>query len=266
MTASQTQPAESQGYRRQSEQQGSQGTQSGATGQSHRTGRSQWTGPSGQTGPSQQGGRPPSGIAGRDSGQQGAAGGRTTAAQQPLVGQLYPTTNHLPEEVRTTSIAVCNQALVDATVLLRQVRTAHWNVKGLHFRQLHELFEEVAETIEAYVDTIAERATALGGQAIATVPIAAQHTTLPPLSPNLADGEALLDEIAQRLSLFDTCLYRNMHTAEEAGDLDTVDLLNEVSREVSKALWLVESHLHRPASGGSVQAGAAQTSQGTGWQ
>jgi starvation-inducible DNA-binding protein len=174
-------------------------------------------------------------------------------------GRLFPTWNYLPEGTRRTNVAVLNQCLADLVVVRGQVKTAHWNVKGPTFAQLHELFDEIAETLEPHIDEVAERATALGGLARGSVREAARETAIPPLPPNLVTGEALLEELADSLSILDAELFRQMEAAEQQRDLDTVDLLNEVSRDVSKALWFVEAHLQGPAAvpGGIPQGGAS---------
>jgi starvation-inducible DNA-binding protein len=57
--------------------------------------------------------------------------------------------------------------------LYSQTKQAHWNVKGEEFYQLHELFDEIAEELVKFMDMVAERATALGGEALGTVRMAA---------------------------------------------------------------------------------------------
>jgi len=180
-------------------------------------------------------------------GQQTQQGGQQ---MQPPSERLYPTKNTLPEAVRRASIAALDRCLADVVVLQFQLKDAHWNVKGPTFYMLHELFEDVAEMLGDYADAIAERVTALGGRARGTVRMAAQNASIPPMDPNVADSRAMLDAVATSLATFDATLYRNLEQVSEQGDLDTADLLNEVSREVSKALWLVESHLQQGSANG----------------
>lgn len=39
-----------------------------------------------------------------------------------------------------------------------QLKQAHWNVKGLKFIGLHELFDKIRKDVEIYMDEIVERA------------------------------------------------------------------------------------------------------------
>ena len=76
--------------------------------------------------------------------------------------RTFKTRIDLPADQRKNLIASLNQQLADTFDLFGQSKQAHWNVKGPQFQQLHELFDDLAEQLEGYVDVIAERATALG--------------------------------------------------------------------------------------------------------
>ncbi|WP_276252269.1 DNA starvation/stationary phase protection protein Dps [Haloarcula rara] len=188
--------------------------------------------------------------------QQPSAQSRSTGtgqSQPPSAkpGQQFPTRSYLPDEVRTTSIGLLNQALADLSAVTMQLKHAHWNVKGIEFYQLHELFEDLYESFEPHIDAVAERASALGGRPMGTAGAVAQQTTIPQLSHAGVDGQSMLREIADRLAVLDATLYQQIETADQQGDLDTADLLNEVSRDVTRAQWFVESHLQVPQSQGA---------------
>lgn len=181
-------------------------------------------------------------------------------------GQLFPARSYLPENVRMASISLLNQCLADLSAVTLELKDAHWNVKGIEFYQLHELFEDLVETFEPHIDEVAERISALGGQALGTVHDVVQNTTIPQL-PRAVDGQTILDDLSYQLSELDTALYQQIQTATQQNDLDTADLLNEVSRAVSKALWFVEAHLQgAPATQmqGSSQRGGSSQVQGQG--
>ena len=62
--------------------------------------------------------------------------------------RLFATRNDLPAAVREKIIALLNQQLADTFDLYSHTKQAHWNVKGLQFFQLHELFDKLAEEVE----------------------------------------------------------------------------------------------------------------------
>lgn len=149
----------------------------------------------------------------------------------------------LDEKVRGQMIDMLNQQLADTTDLYSQTKHAHWNVKGPDFMQLHELFDMLAEGVEEYVDTIAERITALGGSAQGTIRMAADATSLPETSLASASGQEYLNHMVTIYSTKAKDSREAIDTAEEAGDMATSDLFNDFTRDLDKWRWFLEAHL-----------------------
>jgi starvation-inducible DNA-binding protein len=135
-----------------------------------------------------------------------------------------------------------NQRLADAVDLQLQMKQAHWNVKGLHFIGLHELFDQVDEAVETYVDLIAERIVQLGGIAQGTVRVAAAQSRLDEYPLTIADGAAHVEAVARALSTFGREARVTIDEASALEDADTADLFTEISRGIDKWLWFVEAH------------------------
>jgi starvation-inducible DNA-binding protein len=157
--------------------------------------------------------------------------------------ELHKTKNGLSQETREKVIGILNARLADASDLKSQAKQAHWNVKGIHFFQLHELFDQVATAVEGHMDLIAERATALGGTAFGTVRVAAQNSSLSEYPLEITDGTAHVDALSTALADFGNVVRRNIDETNDLGDVDTADLFTEVSREIDKLLWFVEAHI-----------------------
>lgn len=157
--------------------------------------------------------------------------------------ELHKTKNDLSEETREKVIEILNARLADASDLKSQAKQAHWNVKGMHFFQLHELFDQIATAVEGHMDLIAERTTSLGGTAFGTVRVAAQRSTLSEYPLEITDGTAHVDALSTALADFGKTVRQNIDETTELGDADTADLFTEVSREIDKLLWFVEAHI-----------------------
>ncbi len=165
------------------------------------------------------------------------------AKKSEFTGKFYPTRNDLPTDVRKQVVAVLNQTLAATLDLKTQVKQAHWNVKGLDFYQLHELFDEIAGELEEYVDMVAERATALGGTAMGTARIAASVSILPEYPYDAVEGVEHLSALAERFGIYANHLRAAIDETDAMGDKDTADLYTEVSRTIDKRLWFLEAHL-----------------------
>jgi starvation-inducible DNA-binding protein len=157
---------------------------------------------------------------------------------------MFETRNDLPLATRTKAVRLLNARLADAIDLGTQTKHAHWNVKGPNFIALHELFDQLAEHTEEHIDTIAERATALGGIAHGTLAAAARASSLKPYPENLSEGVAHVKALATALAAFGTGVRAAIDAADKFGDKDSADLFTGISRAVDKDLWFLEAHLH----------------------
>ena len=156
---------------------------------------------------------------------------------------IYKTRNDLNESLRSQMIALLNQQLADTFDLFSQIKQAHWNVKGMDFIQLHELFDDLAEQAEGYVDLIAERATTLGGTALGTVRMAAAASRLTECPEQLGGSKGAVEVLVDRYANVAGTTRKAIDVSAEAGDADTSDLFTEVSRGLDKGLWFLEAHL-----------------------
>ncbi len=155
----------------------------------------------------------------------------------------YPTRIDIPPEIRSQVIELLNQTLATTLDLKTQVKQAHWNVKGINFYQLHQLFDEIATQLEEYIDLIAERVTALGGVAMGTVRIAASQSVLPEYPFDVVDGKDHVIALADRMAPYAKVVRAAINQATELEDADTADLYTEISRTIDKYLWFLEAHL-----------------------
>jgi starvation-inducible DNA-binding protein len=157
--------------------------------------------------------------------------------------RTFKTRIDLPADKREKLIALLNQHLADTFDLFSQAKQAHWNVKGAQFYQLHELFDELAEQLEDYVDLIAERATALGGTALGTVHMAAADSRLAEYPVDAGGSMQHVEALAVRFAALAATTRSAIDVAAGLSDADTADLFTEVSRGLDKSLWFLEAHL-----------------------
>lgn len=156
---------------------------------------------------------------------------------------MHITKNNLPESVRTQMVRLLNARLADAVDLFDQAKQAHWNVKGLAFISLHELFDTIADHVEEFADSLAERAVQLGGVAEGTCQVVAERTSLNPYSLTMTAGSDHVDAVSSALADFGGKVRAAIDVADGGGDKDTADLFTEISRQVDKDVWLLEAHL-----------------------
>lgn len=146
---------------------------------------------------------------------------------------------------RSQLIETLQQHMADNHDLHDQTKFAHWNVKGENFWALHKLFDQLAEMIHPFTDTLAERITLLGGIARGTVRQTAQASGLEEFPDGPQDGHTYLRELQSR---FAEHADNSRQRAEAVAETDPTseDLFIEMSRELDQALYFIEAHLHDP--------------------
>ncbi|MGA9399679.1 DNA starvation/stationary phase protection protein Dps [Haladaptatus sp.] len=165
--------------------------------------------------------------------------------QDEPTARMFFTQNDIPDDEREALVELLNETLANTTDLLTQTKYAHWNVKGPNFYQLHLLFDELADVLFEHEDGIAERTTALGGEARGTVRMAATNSRIPEIRTDAVTGLEYVEALANNLALHASNLRSGIDTAESLSDKDTADLFTEQSREVDQYLWFLEAHLQR---------------------
>ena len=156
---------------------------------------------------------------------------------------MQATKNDLSELKRIPLAVLLNQALAELIDLQLQAKQAHWNVKGPNFIALHELFDTVSADAAAFADSVAERITALGGQAEGTINVVGRRTTLRAYPVEIVAGRDHVEALSTSMAVVGKSIRSSIDRAVELGDADTADLFTEISRGLDKKLWFVESHL-----------------------
>lgn len=149
----------------------------------------------------------------------------------------------LKPEIRQKMIPMLNQHLADLFDLMSQTKQAHWNVKGPHFHALHLLFDTFAEGLESYVDTVAERITAMGGYANGTARMAAGHSRIKEFPTDILAGKDMLKALVERYAAVGNGVREGIDTSDKAGDAATSDMLIDIQRDLDQWLWFLEAHL-----------------------
>jgi starvation-inducible DNA-binding protein len=160
-----------------------------------------------------------------------------------LTKQVFKTSIDIEYDQRQQLIELINAQLADTFDMVSLIKQAHWNVKGPQFIALHKLYDEIAQSLLAYVDMIAERATALGGIALGTVRMAADLSRLSPYPQDLVQDMATVRFLAEQMAQLAKTTRAAADQAETLRDMGTNDLFIEVVRDLDKWLWFLEAHL-----------------------
>ncbi|MBU8539574.1 DNA starvation/stationary phase protection protein Dps [Falsiroseomonas tokyonensis] len=149
--------------------------------------------------------------------------------------------NDLQDNTKAASIEVLQACLTDSIDLYNTTRQAHWNVKGPNFHGLHLMFETFYGTLEGDIDLLAERLVQLGGTAIGASQNVASKTRLAAYPADLKAGADHVTALMDRYAALAKSVREGIDETDEAGDADTADILTNVSKNLDKALWMLEA-------------------------
>lgn len=135
-----------------------------------------------------------------------------------------------------------NLVLADTYALMALTHFAHWNVEGDGFFQLHEAFGAQYTALFAAADEIAERVRALGDYAVGGLQTLGRLAGMQEFKAPSSQKEFVAGLVAAHEKLIaDTLRARTL--SEEAGDLETQDLMIGRIQEHQKTVWMLKSFL-----------------------
>jgi starvation-inducible DNA-binding protein len=97
--------------------------------------------------------------------------------------------------------------------------------------------------LDDQTDSLAERATTLGGVANGTVREAAAKSGLKEADLTAIDAASMLKFLVHNVAHHANALRTAVQEADDLGDPITTDLFTTLTRELDKDLWFLEAHL-----------------------
>ncbi len=133
--------------------------------------------------------------------------------------------------------------LADEHVLYVKTRNFHWNVTGLQFGVLHELFEKQYDALAEVIDEVAERIRILGGVAPGSMKEFLKLARLDEQPGGLLEAEKMIAILLGDHESVIRSLREAIRVADEAGDAGTNDFLTGLLEDHEKTAWMLRAHL-----------------------
>ena len=150
--------------------------------------------------------------------------------------------NVLSNESRMVVAEQLQQSLVNLLDLGLQLKQAHWNLRGSHFRPVHLELDEIVENVRESSDAVAERLATIGIPADGTVQGIVENSQLAACRLGFTSVEAVIEMVKECLFLVVNGL-RNSIALLSDEDPVSEDLLIGVSASLEKHLWMIQSQL-----------------------
>ncbi|HXG62745.1 MAG TPA: DNA starvation/stationary phase protection protein [Planctomycetota bacterium] len=145
-------------------------------------------------------------------------------------------------EKRPAVAELLNSLLADEFVLYAKTRNYHWNVRGIHFRELHKLFEEQYEKLDEILDEVAERVRTCGGLALGTLSEFLDGSRLREQPGRYPDSRAMIgDLLRDHEEVIDFIREAVVRCDDEFGDVGTSNFLADLLQDHEKMAWMLEA-------------------------
>lgn len=140
---------------------------------------------------------------------------------------------------------ILSTILADAVLLYTKTRKFHWNVSGNSFMELHKLFEDHYEKLEAAIDEIAERINKIGFKTPGTMAEFLDAATLKESPGKYPTQTEMIKELLKDHESVIIQLRKSIDECDEKfGDIGTADFLTDLIREHETIAWTLRRYLH----------------------
>jgi starvation-inducible DNA-binding protein len=126
--------------------------------------------------------------------------------------------------------------VANAFVLYANYKHYHWQTYGPLFRDLHKLFDKLANDVLSTIDELAERVRMIGQDPPAHLLDAADLASVSPAAPHSTMRE-MVEEADRNLLVVVKEMRGGAKTADEHGDPGTVDLFSRTVQVHEKHEW-----------------------------
>ena len=138
-------------------------------------------------------------------------------------------------------VRVLNQQVANWTVAFTKLHNFHWYVKGPNFFALHTKFEELYDEASQFIDDLAERILAIGGNPVATLRESLDISIIDEAG-KYYKAEEMVAELSKDFTNVSKQLEEAIEVAGKAEDDVTEDMFIGMQTDIDKHNWMLKSY------------------------
>lgn len=150
----------------------------------------------------------------------------------------------ISEDNRQAVANILNHLLADEFVLYTKTRKFHWNVKGIHFHDLHLFFESQYKELAEIMDEVAERIRKIGHYSLGTLQQFLDETNLLEHTDDGSSAEVMVEALLEDHETIIRELRKAIDPIQEKHkDAGTADFLTGLMEQHESMAWMLRSML-----------------------
>jgi starvation-inducible DNA-binding protein len=150
--------------------------------------------------------------------------------------------NNTKNEKITETINLLNDLLANNAIYYQNLRSMHWNVRGIHFFTLHQKFEEEYLDAQDSVDEIAERVLSLGGKPKSSFSVYINDSEISEFD-QYVDAKSSIETVVKNLNVLLQKEKKILELASENKDDGTADLMTQFISKQEKNRWMFNASI-----------------------
>jgi starvation-inducible DNA-binding protein len=148
----------------------------------------------------------------------------------------------LAPEATAAVVDAITQGVAELAVETLKAQNYHWNVTGMAFGPLHELFQKIYEDHFEAQDELQERVRALGAHAVGKYAAFLARARIAECDGKI-DARMMVGNLAADQELLSGAMLALATLADEQGDMVTNDIAIQRAGVHDKFAWMLRSHL-----------------------
>jgi len=138
-----------------------------------------------------------------------------------------------------------NTVLANEVTLYTKTRKFHWNVSGDSFMELHKLFQNQYQLLEASIDEVAERISKLGSRPIGTLQEFLKLSAIKEHPNSYPASKEMINELLKDHELIIISLRKDIDLcSEKYNDAGTADFLTGLMEDHETISWILRRYLN----------------------
>ena len=136
-----------------------------------------------------------------------------------------------------------NEYLSNLAVLNAKLHNLHWNVKGIHFMEIHQFTETLYNDFFEKYDEVAELLKMRGEKPLVKLSDYVQNASIKELDENDFSSDEVIKIIQEDLNTMKNLATDIRNTVDKADDFEVVSMFEGHISGYSKNLWFIKSML-----------------------
>jgi starvation-inducible DNA-binding protein len=149
----------------------------------------------------------------------------------------------LSEDVIEDVVDILKSNLADQYLLYTKTRNFHWNVTGLQFRALHEIFEEQYTALEIAIDETAERIRSYGPKSPGTMKEFLELARLAEVPYEYPSAHDMVRQLADDHETMVRNLREDIDTVDDLDDDGAEDFLTGMLQAHQETAWMLRTFI-----------------------